>query len=79
VFTALCDGQRPPAKALFALATAVTGVIIKDAMNPEGVTRKMLRMAGERFMARLEEPKAGEIRRVRTVEAEVLPKAEKPT
>ncbi|MHB9029692.1 MAG: DUF5320 family protein [Candidatus Latescibacterota bacterium] len=78
MFAALCDTKRPPGKAFLSLATTVTGLVEKDTMNPEGITRKMLRILEDRFVAPLREPKAGEIKRVRTVNAEVLPNSEKP-
>ena len=73
VFATLCDVRRPPGKIFLSLAVAAVGVVAKDAMNPAGVTRKMLRTLGNYFAGRLQEPEVDVKRTIRTVEAEVLP------
>ena len=73
VFAALCDVRRPLGRIFLSLAATVAGVVAKDAMNPKGITRKVLRTLGNRFAGRLQEPEADAPRTIRTVDAEVLP------
>jgi hypothetical protein len=56
----------------------MAGVIVKDAMNPEGITRKFVHTVKNRFVSHLKKSQTGDqIRKVRTVEAEVLPESGK--
>ena len=73
VFATLFDARRPPGRIFLSLAATVAGVVAKDAMNPKGITRKMLRTLGNYFAGRLQEPEADAQRTIRTVKAEVLP------
>jgi hypothetical protein len=73
IFTTLCDARKPSGKVFLSLAVATVGVVARDVMNPKGITRKVLRMLGNRFAGRLQEPEADTQRTIRTVEAEVLP------
>ena len=73
IFTTLCDARRPPGKVFLSSAVATVGVVVKDAMNPEGITRKVFSTLGNIFTARLREPGGEPARTVREVEVEVLP------
>ena len=72
-FSALCNPKRPPGKAFLSLALAAAGVVIKDAMNPDGITRTLIRTVSTRFSGFLGEQKKNPVRTIRTVDAEVLP------
>ena len=73
IFTTLCDARRPAGRVFLSLAVTAVGMVVKDAMNPEGITRKVFRTLGNIFTARLWEPGGELVRTVREVEAEVLP------
>jgi len=72
VFSTLCDARRPPGRIFISLAVTVAGAVVKDVMNPLGITRKILRALRSRFAGRLQEPEADAKRIMRTVDAEVL-------
>jgi hypothetical protein len=73
VFATLCDARRPLGRIFLSLSATVVAVIAKDAMNPDGITRKVIRTLGNRFAGHLREPEADEKRTILIVEAEVLP------
>lgn len=73
VFATLCDARRPPGKIFLSLAATVAGVVVKDAMNPNGITRRAFRIVENRLFGCLSEPDREIQKKVRTVEAEVLP------
>jgi len=73
----LCDPRRPPGKIILSFAAAVAGVVIKDAMNPGGITRKLFRTLGNCITGRLRKPETDSIRTLRSVDAEVLPNPRK--
>jgi hypothetical protein len=73
IFTTLCEARRPPGRVFLTLAVTGVGLVVKDAMNPEGITRKAFRRLGNILTARLREPGEEPVRTIREVEAEVLP------
>ena len=73
IVAALCDARRTPGRIFLSLAVTAVGMVVKDAMNPDGITRKVFLTLGNRIAARMREPEAGAKRTIRTVEAEVLP------
>jgi len=66
-------GKRPPGRIFLSLAVTAVGVVVKDAMNPDGITRRVFRALGHILTPRLREPGGEPARTVREVEVEVLP------
>jgi len=73
ILSMMCDARRPPGRVFLSLAAIVAGVVVKDAMNPRGIIRKVLSTLGSRFADRLQMPESDEKRIIRTIEAEVFP------
>lgn len=76
-FSALCNPKRPPGKIILSFTAAVTGVVIQDALNPDGLIRKLIRLFGTRISGFLGARESDSVKTVRTVDAEVLPDARK--
>ncbi len=74
VFSARCGSRRPSGSIFLSLAATVVGLVVKDAMNPEGITRRVFQSIRNQITLRLKEPKTHEKRMIRSVEAEVLTK-----
>lgn len=72
VFATLCDARRPSGRVFLSLAATVAGVIAKDAMNPQGITRTMVRALGSRLAGSLRDSDALPERQIRNAEYEVL-------
>ncbi len=70
-------GMRPPGRALFAFALTMAGAVIRDAMNPAGLTRSLFRALGGRSASRLNAPDGVSARKMRPAEYEVLPRPAK--
>jgi len=72
VFASLCDARRPPGKMFLSLAATLAAMIVKDALNPKGITRKTVNMLGSRIAGRLRSSENISERTVRTTEYEEI-------